>query len=369
MKTKRGAISKDLPKLRSAQIQLLERLCNAISVSGDEGEVREIVLEQVKPYADEVKIDALGNVLVTRKGITRRSDTRCMRVMLAAHMDEVGFMIVNDEGEGIFRFSVVGGIDSRQLPGHAVKVGSDHIPAVIGAKPVHLVEESDLKHVFPLDDLRIDAGPGNGKGGKIKVGDWATFAIRFKRIGPSLRAKALDDRVGVASLIELVKHAPANIDLLAAFTVQEEVGLRGAGVAAYAFDPDIAIVLDCTPANDLPDWHGEENIQYNTHLGAGPAIYTADRATLSDPRLVRFFIETAEVQGIPYQLRQPGGGSTDAGAIHHRRTGIPSISISVPTRYPHTAASIARFSDWQNTFSLVYIALSQLTSDVIAGER
>lgn len=364
MELKRGTKSKDLPTLRSAQIQLLERLCNAMSVSGGEREVREIVLEQVKPYADEVKIDALGNVLVTRKGKNSRN-APSLRVMLAAHMDEVGFMIVSDEGEGIFRFDIVGGIDRRQLAGHAIKVGSDHIAAVIGAKPVHLAEESDLKHAFSIDDLRIDASPDNGKGGKIKVGDWATFATSFMRIGPSLRAKALDDRIGIASLIELVKHAPANIDLLAAFTVQEEVGLRGAGVAAYAFDPDMAIVLDCTPANDLPDWHGEENTLYNTRLGDGPAIYIADRATLSDPRLVRFFIEIAEEQGIQYQLRQPGGGGTDAGAIHCRRAGIPSISISVPTRYPHTAASIARFSDWKNTFTLVYTALSRLTFDML----
>ena len=167
---------------------------------------------------------------------------------------------------------------------------------VIGAKPIHLTTEDERSHSITLDSLRIDTGPGNNG---LKLGDRATFATTFARLGPSLRAKALDDRLGVATLIELVKHAPANIDLQAAFTVQEEVGLRGAQVAAYAFDPDVAIVLDSTPANDLPAWDGAENTRYNTRLGAGPAIYVADGATLSDPRLVRLLMETAESVGLP----------------------------------------------------------------------
>ncbi len=166
-----------------------------------------------------------------------------------------------------------------------------------------------------------------------------------------------------------MKHAPAHIDLQAAFTVQEEVGLRGAQVAAYAFDPDVAIVLDSTPANDLPAWDGAENTRYNTRLGAGPAIYIADGATLSDPRLVRLFMETAEQVGLPYQIRQPGGGGTDAGAIHKQRAGIPSISVSVPGRYAHTAASIARIADWENTLALVYHVLQRITPQLLAAER
>jgi len=167
----------------------------------------------------------------------------------------------------------------------------------------------------------------------------------------------------VATLIELVKNAPQNIDLLAAFTVQEEVGLRGAGVAAYALDPDLAIALDSTPAQDLPTWDGSENTQYNARLGAGPAIYVADRGTLSDPRLVRHLIETAEAAGIPYQIRQPGGGGTDSGAMHKQRTGIPSVSVSVPARYNHTPAAIARLSDWKHTLGLVFLALKGLNPD------
>lgn len=353
------------PRIGAEQIQLLERLCNACAVSGDEGQVRSIVLEQARLYAKDVKIDALGNVLVTCLG---QGEDR-MRVMLAAHMDEVGFMLTHDEGEGIFRFDTIGGLDLRQLAGKPVWIGREHIPGVIGANPIHLTTAEQRKHPITLDTLRIDVGPTNG--GKVKVGDGATFATTFTRLGPSLRAKALDNRLGIATLIELVRHAPPNIDLLAAFTVQEEVGLRGARVAAYAFDPQAAIVLDSTPANDLPSWEGgsSENTRYNTRLGAGPAIYLADRATLSDPRLVGHFVATAESLSIPYQFRQPGGGGTDAGAIHKQRAGIPSLSVSVPGRYAHTAAGLARISDWEQTLSLVQAALERLTPALFDVER
>jgi putative aminopeptidase FrvX len=162
---------------------------------------------------------------------------------------------------------------------------------------------------------------------------------------------------------------------LGAFTVQEEIGGRGARVASYAFDPDMAFALDSTPAYDLPTWDDEaqtgvtENAVYNSRLGRGPAIYTADAGTLSDPRLIRHLAESAEAAGIPYQFRQPGGGGTDAGAIHRQRAGIPSVSISVPSRYQHTAASIARISDWQNTLALLQISLRRITHELLAVER
>jgi endoglucanase len=324
-------------------------------------------LEQIRPHAKDLKVDALGNVLVTRPGDPQLRDR--LRVMLAAHMDETGLMLTHDEGEGIFRFDTVGGQDLSQLAGKAVWIGHEHIPGVIGAKPIHLTTPDERRRSISVDALRIDVGPGNG--GKVRPGDWAAFATTFSRIGPSLRAKALDNRLGVATLIELVKHPPPNVDLLAAFTVQEEVGLRGAQIAAYALDPQLAIVLDSAPAFDLPNWEqgsfsGIENTRYDTRLGAGPAIYVADRATLSDPRLIRHLVDTAEAANIPYQLRQPGGGGTGAGAIHKQRAGIPSISISVPGRYPHSAASIARLSDWENSLALVYAALAGIRLDILS---
>ncbi len=344
------------------QVKLLERLSNAVGVSGDEGEVRKIVLSEVRPHASEVKVDALGNVLVMQPG---KHENR-LRVMLAAHMDEVGLMITHDEGDGIYRFDVVGSILAADLAGKAVWIGRERVPGVIGLKPLHLGHGNDQKKPVELEDLHLDVGPAKGK---EKVGDRATFATPFTRLGPSLRGKALDDRLGVATLIELVKHAPPNIDLLAAFTVQEEIGARGARVAAFAFNPDLAIILDTTPAYDLPAWEMDENVRYNSRLGAGPAIYVADAGTLSDPRLVRYLIQNAEANGIPYQLRQPGGGGTDAGAIHRQREGIPSVSVSVPARYLHGPASLARLADWQDTYQLVAAALAHLAPEAIAGER
>ncbi len=337
-------------------LSLLEKLTQACAVSGDEGAVRTIVLDEIEDLVDEMRVDALGNVLATKTG---RGKKKRPRVMLAAHMDEVGFMLTADDGDGLFRFEAVGGLDERQLAGKPVWVGGECIPGVIGAKPIHLTTGGERKKSISIDSLRIDVGPKNG--GRVKVGDRATFATNFMKIGGSLRAKAIDDRIGVATLIALLKAPPPNIDLLAAFTVQEEVGLRGARVAAFALEPDLAIALDSTPAMDLPAWDGEENIHYNTRLGAGPAIYVADGATLSDPRLIEHFKTTAVKEDIPYQLRQPGGGGTDAGAIQRSRAGVPSLSVSVPARYIHTAAAICRIEDWENTFALLHTGLENLT--------
>jgi endoglucanase len=352
-------ILSETPVIGAEQLALLERLSNACGVSGDEGEVRAIVMEQIKLCVDEVKVDALGNLLAIRKARVEHP----VRVMLAAHMDEVGLMLINDEENGLYSFATVGGIDVRSLVGKPVLIGKEHVPGVIGAKPIHLTEEGETDRKIPLDVLRIDVGPG--KNGKVKVGDWACFATRFAQVGPSLRGKALDNRLGVATLIELVKHAPDQIELQAAFTVQEEVGLRGARVAAYSLNPDLAFAVDSTPAFDLPAWDGSENEQYNTHLGAGPAIYIADGRTLSDPRLVRYLAGVGDSLGIPYQFRQPGGGGTDAGAIHLRRAGIPSVSVSIPSRYPHTGVLLARLVDWQNTLALLHAALAGMTSEIL----
>lgn len=346
-----------MPTFGNSQLKLLEKLCNVIAVSGDESEVRKIVLQEVKPYADEVKVDALGSVLATKFG----SGPNRTRVMLDAHMDEVGFMIVDEDGEGIYRFETVGGIDVRHLVGKQVYVGKDRTPGVIGAKPIHLMSGDEYTKKVPLDALRIDIGLA----GKAKVGDRAGFATRFRRTGASIMSKAIDDRIGVATLIELLKHSPPNIDLCAAFSVQEEIGLRGAKVAAQYFNPDLAIAIDSTPANDLPLHDGSENIMYNTKLGLGPAIYVADGSTMHDPRLVRFLRETAEAEKIPYQIRQPGGGGTDSGAIQRSLAGIPTVSISVPHRYTHSPVSIARVDDWKHTLNLFHAALKRITPELV----
>lgn len=356
-------IKEQIPQIGEVQIALLERLSNAVSISGDEGAVRKIVLEEVKPFADTLEIDAMGNVLVTRKSEAENP----LRVMVAAHMDEVGFMLVNDDGDGLFRFETVGGIDERQLVGKSVLVGKDLVPGVIGAKPIHFTNAEERKSKIGLDNLRIDVGPGGSK--KIKVGDRAGFATKFKQVGPSLMGKALDDRFGVATLIEFVKNPPKNIELLAAFTVQEELGLRGARTAAYRLKPDVAFVIDSTPAMDLPVWDDEENARYNVLTDAGPAIYTMDGYTLSDPRLIRLLVETGDLLGIPYQFRQPGRGGTDAGAIHKQHGGIPTVSISIPGRYAHSAVMVGRLDDWKNGVALVHAAIQRLSSEIFTQER
>ncbi len=339
------------------QINLLEKLCNAMSVSGDEGEVRRIVLEEVKPYADEVRVDALGSVLVRKNGAGKKP----LRVLLDAHMDEVGFMIVADDGEGFFQFEVVGGIDPRHLVGKQVIVGKDHTVGVIGAKPIHMTTPEERKNTIEVDAMRIDLGSE----GKSTPGNRATFATKFKIVGPSIMSKSIDDRIGVAILIELLKNAPKNIELCLSFSVQEEIGLRGATVAGYYFNPDLAIAVDSTPSRDLPDFDGRENYTYNTKLGFGPAIYMANSSTIDDPRLVKFLEETAVKNKIPYQFRQPGGGGTNAGAIQQSRAGVPVVSVSVPHRYTHSPASVSRVEDWKNTLNLLHTALNNMKPELI----
>jgi endoglucanase len=348
-----------MPTFGNAQLKLLEKLCNVIGVSGDEGEVRKIVMKEIKPYADDVRVDALGNVLATRRG----KGTKRPRVMLDAHMDEVGFMIVADDGEGIFRFETVGAIDERHLIGKQVYVGKDRTPGIIGGKPIHLMESNERLKKVSEENLRIDLGLT----GKARVGDRAGFATKFRRVGPSIMSKSIDDRIGVATLIELLKHAPPHLDLCAAFTVQEEIGLRGAKVAAHYFNPDLAIAIDSTPAHDLPVHDGGENTTYNTKLGLGPAIYMADGSTLHDPRLVQFLQEVAQAESIPCQLRQPGGGGTDSGAIQRALSGIPTVSVSVPHRYTHSPISLARVDDWKNTLALLHAALKKITPTLITN--
>lgn len=349
-------------KIEKTQLELLETLTNTVAPSGEEGAIRKIVRTEVEDLADELKTDVMGNLLVTKRGT---GEDR-LRVMLAAHMDEVGFMLVHKESDGIFQFERLGGLDPRQLIGKQVWVGREKMPGVIGAAPVHLLSAAKQRGKISLKSLRIDMGLGKSK---VKVGDRGTFATKFLKMGESVRAKALDDRLGVAILIELLKNAPPHVDLLAAFTVQEELGLRGAKTAAHALDPDLALAIDSTPAYDFPRHDDEENIRYNTKLGEGPALYTMDGRTISDPRIVRWLSETADEQGILYQYRQPGRGGTDAGSIHLSRAGIPTASVSVPGRYAHTAMGLCRIKDWENTLNLLHAALQNLTPKILESPR
>ena len=347
----------------AAHLRLLKNLSEAVGVSGAEAKVREIVRIHVEPFADSIQTDAMGNLLVIRKGPGRRR----LRLMLSAHMDEVGFIVVSVGSEGGLKFDRVGGLDARQLLGKPVWIGKDRLPGVIGGKPVHLTKRDDLKQTVKVEAMAIDFGPTTKEAAekKVRIGTPATFATPFRRIRGTVRGKALDDRLGITILAELLEHPPEGIELQAAFTVQEEVGLRGARIAAHALNPDAAIALDCTPARDLPTWDGDENTQYNAKLGLGPAVYAADSRTIAHPGLLRHLVDTAEASEIPYQIRQPGGGGTDAGTIHLSREGIPSLSVSVPARYIHTAESMAFVSDWRNTVRLVHTAVASMRRSVL----
>jgi len=365
-RTAKAKAAKPAPPPTPAQtsaLDLLRRLSETVSVSGDEGAVRKIIREAVTGLADEVKVDTIGNLFAVKHG-----PQRAPRVLLAAHMDEIGFMIVGIDSDGLLKFEAVGSVDDRILPGKPVWVGENNTPGVIGMKPIHLTKGSELETVVKIDSLRIDIGATNrdGAGRWVKVGDRATFAGSFTDLGPTVRGKAFDDRAGCATLIEILRGRSFPVELICAFTVQEEVGTRGAKVAAFAADADAAIIIDCTPANDLPPASEEdENFKYNTRLGHGPAIYTHDGSTLHDKRLIRHLVNTAEAKGIPYQRRQPGGGGTDASAIQKSRAGVPTVSVSVPGRYIHSPASIISTSDFHHTAKLIRAALENWDAKVL----
>jgi endoglucanase len=231
-------------------------------------------------------------------------------------------------------------------------------------KPIHLLD-GDLS-VLKIEDLAIDIGAASESeaSSAVTIGQTATFATEFRAWNGAASGKALDDRAGCAVLIEILRGPRLPVDLLAAFTVQEEVGLRGAQVAAHAFDPDAAVAIDATPANDLPPAI-DQDVSPNTRLGHGPAIYVMTRYDLSDPRLVKHFMTTGDALKIPYQIRQPGGGGTNAGGIIPARSGVPTVSVSVPARYLHSPAALIYLKDARSTVALVRESVARLTSQVL----
>jgi endoglucanase len=338
----------------------LKHLSNANGVSGDESAVRKIVIDLIKDRVDELRVDTLGNVLAVKHAHGKAQ----LRVMLDAHMDEIGFMIFGANSDGSLKFRAVGGIDDRILPGKAVLVGPDRIPGVIGVKPIHLLNGETS--VVKIEDLAIDIGAASESeaNSAVTIGQTATFATEFRTWNGAASGKALDDRAGCAVLIEILRGPRLPIEVLAAFTVQEEVGLRGAKAAAHAFDPDVAVAIDATPANDLPPTI-DQDISPNTRLGYGPAIYVMTRRDLSDPRLVKHFVATGDALKIPYQIRQPGGGGTNAGGIIPTRSGVPTISVSVPARYLHSPAALIYLKDVRSTVALVRESVARLTQPVL----
>lgn len=340
---------------------ILRELSDAFGVSGNEDEVRAVVLNAVRDHVDEIKIDAMGNLLTVKRGTGHNP----LQVMLAAHLDEVGLMVVDHDDRGLLGVRAVGGIDPRLLPGTLLSVGPDRIPGVIGIKPIHLVESDEMDKVSKIEDLMVDVGAqSKDEAQKLApLGTYATFATRFRELGPTVTGKAFDDRAGCSVLIELLRGERFEFDLHGAFTVQEEVGLRGARVAAFAIDPDCAFALEGTIADDIPK---EKDASPTTELGKGPAITVMDRSFIADRRLVRLLAGTAEELDIPYQMKQPGVGGTDAGVIHLAREGVPSATVAVPSRYIHSPVALLSLADFDNTVRLMREALSRLTRETLA---
>ncbi|MFW5691920.1 MAG: M42 family metallopeptidase [Chloroflexota bacterium] len=344
---------------------ILEELSNAIGVSGKEDAVRNIVLDAIKDHVTDIRIDALGGVTALQKG----TDSARPRVMLAAHMDEIGFMVTGIDSNGLIRFANIGGVDDRILPGLRVKIGDAQIPGVIIWTPIHLNRDQS---VTKLSNLRIDIGVSSkdSANGKINVGDRIGFDSQFMALSETmLRGKAFDDRVGCSILIDILRAGPYPVDILAAFTVQEEIGLRGAQVAAQTLTPDVAIIFEGTTAHDIPDPTAEpdEDEEPNPacRVGAGPVLTVMDRSMITYPPLLDFLRSTADAAGIPYQLKTQLGGGTDAGRIHIAGPGRPAAVISVPCRYIHSPAALMSRNDYASVVALAQAALRNISFDVI----
>ncbi len=347
---------------------MLKELSEAIGVSGQEDAVRKIVLNAIKDHTDEIKIDPMGSVLAVKKG----TGENLPRVMLAAHMDEIGFMVTGYDSNGLIHFTSIGGVDDRILPGLRVKVGDKQHPGVILWKPIHKGRD---QNVVTMSSLRIDIGVSSKDAaqGKAKRGERIAFDSKYMELGSkTLRGKAFDDRVGCSLLIDVLQGGPYPVDVLAAFTVQEEIGLRGAQVAAQIFNPDVAFALEGTTAHDVPkpdaDPDDAEEINPACKMGAGPVISVMDRSMITDPRILGFLKRTATINNIPYQLKTALGGGTDAGRIHMANAGVPSGVISMPCRYIHSPAALLNKDDYANTLKLIQAILNTMTAEVLNHE-
>lgn len=346
---------------------LLKELSEAIGISGKEDAVRKIVLDAIKEHATNIRIDPMGSVtaLKASKGKSR------LRVMLAAHMDEVGFMVMGYDSDGLIRFASVGGIDDRILPGLRVKVGDNLIPGVVVWTPIHKNQE---QNVVKISNLRIDIGATSKDeaSGKAKRGDSIAFDSRYMEIGAQmLRGKSFDDRAGCSLLIDVLQDGTYPVDVVAAFTVQEEVGLRGAQVAAQTLKPDVAIVLEGTTAHDVPSPTAEPDDEEAPNpaccVQGGPVLTVMDRSLIVNPRLLAFLRETAEAEGIPYQYKTLPGGGTDGGSIHTANSGVPTAVISLPCRYIHSPTAYLHRDDYNNALRLIRAVLNRITPEILAS--
>jgi len=329
-------------------MQLLKRLSETAGIPGREEAMRVMVREALTGHIDEINVDCLGNVIAHKKGTGPK-------VVVAAHMDEIGFLVSHvDEETGFLRIDPVGGFDPRTLIAQrvAVHTKSGAIHGLIGIKPVHILTDEERKKTPQMKDLFVDIGlSGKEAKGQVRVGDPVTLVQTFGDVGDLVTGKALDDRVGVYVGIEAVRRLKKHkADIYFVATVQEEVGLRGARTSAFAVAPDIGVALDVTIACDMPGVPAHEQV---TRLGKGVAIKVKDSSSISHPGLVQFLVNLAEERKIQYQLEILPRGGTDAGAIQPAREGVAVVTISIPTRYVHTVVETAHKDDIKAAIKLL----------------
>ena len=351
-------------------IKLLKTLCESFGPSGFEREPARIVKNNIQPYADEVTEDKLGSVIFKRRGEAERP-----RVLIAGHVDEVGFVVSGiDEKTGFLTFNPLGGWWDQVLLTQRVMIRTQKgdIPGVIAAKPPHLIPEEEQKKVVQKTNMFIDVGVSSKKEAEdmgIRMGDpvvpWSPFSVI--RNGKVAMGKAFDDRIGAFIAMEVIRRLKEGNTshpntIFGAATVQEEVGLRGATTVAHVVDPDVAIILEVDIAGDVP---GIKPYEAPAKMGKGPSILTFDSSMIPNQPLKNFVIKTAEEIGVPYQLSQVSRGGTDAGKIHLSRAGCPSIVISVPTRHIHSHVGLLSLEDTENAIKLTLELVKRFNSGLV----
>ncbi|MFQ5977956.1 MAG: M42 family metallopeptidase [Candidatus Heimdallarchaeota archaeon] len=340
-------------------LERLKHLSNAFGVSGDETEVRNLLKQYVEPLSDSVNQDPLGNLIAIVKG----SSTDAPSLLLAAHTDEIGLMVTNIQKEGFLQFTTVGGWDTRILLAQPVVLRTSTgkaLDGIIGSKPPHIQTMEERKKVIPIEELFIDIGVSDREEAEnlgVRVGDRIVVSQNFQILESTpkiMRGRTFDDRIGCAVLVEVLEQlkerGPPNGSIYAGFSVQEEVGGRGAYPLAYNVNPSCALALEGTVAAKTP---GTKKGTAPSALGKGPAITIMDRSLLADSRIVRKLEDLAKAHAIPFQFKRPPSGGTDAGRIHTARGGIPSGVLSVPCRYIHSPNQLAHIDDFLSTIRLV----------------
>ncbi|MDE5582812.1 MAG: M20/M25/M40 family metallo-hydrolase [Ruminococcus sp.] len=326
---------------------LLKELCLADGISGDEKSVRDIIINKIKDFCDYYT-DPLGSLICFRKG--RKSSDK--KLMICAHMDEVGFIVTAVHSDGTLAFDMVGGVDSSVTIGRQVKVGRNKINGVIGSVAVHNLSKEDREKAPQISRLCIDIGAENKEDAEkhISLGDCVYFGSDFEELGGNkIVSKAVDDRAGCAMMIRLIQEQP-EYDTFFVFNVQEEIGLRGSGVTAFAVKPDFALVLEATTASDIDGVSGADKV---CSLGGGAVVSFMDRSTMYDKELYKLAFETAKEKNLPCQTKTKIAGGNDAGAIHISGKGVRTLAVSVPCRYLHSPSCTADMEDIENSYQLV----------------